>query len=210
MFAYCLNNPVNMSDDSGNWPKASTLFAAVAVTAIAVVALATVTLAVAAIAPAAIAVGGSVISSAAVAAAASTIGTNALVVAAGSTAAAIASSQIEKKHSQSYSVYFLEDSSGRIQYVGRVTDRGYNARMAHHYATRGLTPAYRIPNLSYAEARGLEEIGMIECHTLNVTNPKNNQIHGISTRNKNGERYMKAACNYLSNRAENWVLNLLA
>jgi hypothetical protein len=36
MFAYCMNNPVNMSDPSGNWPKLSTIFTVVAVAAVAV------------------------------------------------------------------------------------------------------------------------------------------------------------------------------
>jgi hypothetical protein len=79
--------------------------------------------------------------------------------------------------------------------------------MAYHYATRGLTPAHRISGLSYIEARGLEEIGMIECHTINPSNPINNQIHGIGENNPNGETYMRAATNYLFNRAENWMLN---
>ena len=102
----------------------------------------------------------------------------------------------------------MEDQNETIQYVGRVTDSGYNARMAYHYNPRGLTPAQRISGLNYAEARGLEEIGMIECHTLNALNPINNQIHGISSKNKNGGAYMQAACDYLFNRAENWVINL--
>ena len=45
MFVYCLNNPVNMSDHDGNWPKwATKLVAAVAVVAV-VVAVAAVTVA---------------------------------------------------------------------------------------------------------------------------------------------------------------------
>lgn len=164
LYSYCFNNPVNMSDPEGNWPKLSTIFKAVATAAIAVAAVATV--------------------------------------------AALTSSKAEKKKAKSYSVYFLEDQDGTTQYVGRVTDSGYNARMAYHYSTRGLTPAQRISGLNYAEARGLQEIGMIECHTLNALNPINNQIHGISPKNVNGEVYMKAACDYLFNRAEDWVLNI--
>ena len=210
LFAYCLNNPVNMRDDSGNWPELSTIFAYTAAAAFTIAVGAMAVVAIATIAPALITVGGAVINAAAIATAATTVATQAAAIGTVSAVASVANSQIEKKHSQTYSVYFLEDENGTIQYVGRVTDRGYRARMAHHYATRELTPASRISGLSYAEARGLEEIGMIECHTLNATNPKNNQIHGISPANRNGERYMEAACNYLSNRAENWVLNLLA
>ena len=103
----------------------------------------------------------------------------------------------------------MADSKGKIQYVGRVTDEGYEARMTYHERTRGLTPVKRVRGLSYAEARGLEEIGMIECHTLNPSNPVNNQIHGISIRNKKGGTYMEAAIDYLLNRAENSLLNIL-
>ena len=59
MFAYCMNNPVNMSDPTGNWPKwATKLAAAVAVVSIvAVVAVVTVATAGAGTAIAAVAVG---------------------------------------------------------------------------------------------------------------------------------------------------------
>ena len=124
-------------------------------------------------------------------------------------AAAIASYKENDERTKTYSVYFLEDKNGIIRYVGRVVDNRYEARMAHHYRTRGLLPKWRIPNLTYAVARGLEEIAMIQCHTLNPSNPKNNQIHGISERNVMGEYYMEAACNYLFNRAEDFILNLL-
>ena len=59
LFAYCFNNPVNMSDSSGNWPKwATKLVAAVAVVAVlAAVAAVTVATAGAGTAIAAVAVG---------------------------------------------------------------------------------------------------------------------------------------------------------
>ena len=207
-FAYCFNNPVNLDDNTGNWPKLSTIFKTMAVGALAVAATALVVAAVAVAAPAFVAIGGTVLSTATIATAATVVGTQALAVTAVTATASVVSSEIEKKNKQSYSVYFLEDEEGTIQYVGRVTDSGYDSRMNYHRVTRDLTPAHRISNLSYAEARGLEEIGMIECHTLNASNPINNQIHGISDRNPNGGRYMDAACNYLLNRAEDWVLNL--
>lgn len=210
MFAYGMNNPVNMSDSTGNWPKLSTVLAAVAVTAIAVAAVAITVATCGAAAPALAVAGGGIIGgmSAGAVAAATSLAVNATIVAVASGTAAAISKNEEKKREKSYSVYFLEDERGTIQYVGRVTDQGYAARMNHHYSTRRLTPAKRIPGLSYKEARGLEEMGMITCHTLNAMNPINNQIHGISSRNKNGEIYMEAACNYLFNRAEDWVLNL--
>ena len=116
---------------------------------------------------------------------------------------------VKKAHSKyTYSVYFLKDEAGVIQYVGRVTDHGYDQRMQYHRATRGLIPAHRISGLSYLEARGLEEIGMIECHTINPDNMRNNQIHGISGTNPRGGLYLEAAINYLLNHAEDQILNL--
>jgi hypothetical protein len=66
-----------------------------------------------------------------------------------------------------------------------------------------------VSGVSYNEARGLEEIGMIECHTLNPGRIGYNQIHGISPMNVNGVRYMESAMSYLENKAEQFLLNLL-
>ena len=65
----------------------------------------------------------------------------------------------------------------------------------------------RIPGLSYEAARGLEEIGMQICHTINRDNPVYNQIHGISARNKHKRTYYSNAVNYLLNKAEDTVLS---
>lgn len=209
-FAYCFNNPVNLSDPDGNWPKLSSILATVAVAAAAVAVVAVTVATCGAAAPALMAAGGSIISgmSAGTAAALTSVAVKAAIISAAAGAAAVATETESKRNPRSYSVYFLEDQNGTTQYVGRVTDEGYSARMKYHYATRNLTPGRRISGLSYDEARGLEEIGMIQCHTLNAMNPVNNQIHGISPHNKNGARYMNAACDYLFNRAEDWVLNI--
>ena len=185
------------------------IFTAVAVAAAAVAVTAACVAAVAIAAPVAVAVGSAVVSSAAVASAATTVAIEAAGVAVTATVAAAACDKIEKRNRRTYSVYFLQDGNKQIQYVGRVTDDGYKARMAYHEKTRGLTPAYRVSGLSREEARGLEEIGMIECHTLNAMNPVNNKIHGVGEKNSSGAKYMKAAVNYLVNRAEDKLLNLL-
>ena len=210
LFAYCVNNPVNLNDDGGNWPKLSTFFCTLALTAVAVAAVAVTVGACAIVAPAVVAVGNTLVASSTVVATAVAVATEALTTAAIATAATVVSDKIEREISKTYTVYFLEDSSGTIRYVGRVEDSGFNSRMAHHYATRGLTPKYKATGLNYFEARGLEEIGIIECHTLNKLYPENNQIHGISPRNKKGQAYMNAATDYLLNRAENWLLNLIS
>lgn len=61
MFAYCMNNPVNMSDPSGNWPKLSTIFTVVAVAAVAVAAVAVTVATCGAAAPALAVAGGGII-----------------------------------------------------------------------------------------------------------------------------------------------------
>ena len=62
--------------------------------------------------------------------------------------------------------------------------------------------------ITYEEARGLEEIGMIECHTLKKTFPWN-IIHGIADNNPNLDLYYFDAVSYLDNRAEDFLHNLL-
>ncbi len=116
---------------------------------------------------------------------------------------------IDKVHPYTYTVYFLKDSAGDIRYVGRVRDDGYDKRIAYHKATRGLVPANSYKGLPYTVARGLEEIGMIELYTINRKYSWNNQIHGISPVNPRGPLYMISAAEYLDNKAEQDLLNLV-
>ena len=210
LFAYCFNNPINMSDTSGEWPELSTVLLAVAAISITIAVAATIVATCGTAAALVASCAGTVISTTTVTAAATVVASQTANIAVCAAAASLVSNQVETELSKTYSVYFLEDESGKIQYVGRVADSGYSSRMAYHKATRGLTPAYRVPGLNYAEARGLEEIGMIECHTINANNPVNNQIHGISQYNKRGEQYLSAAFDYLCNRAENYLLALIS
>ena len=207
MFAYCLNNPVMYADDGGTWPSLSQVFAAVAVAAATVAVVAACVATAGAAAPALITVAGTVVNTTAVAGAAAAVaGEAAAVAGAAFTAAAVAK---KAESPETYAVYFLKDSDGVIQYVGRVKDRGFDQRMAYHKATRGLVLDHAYHGLSYAEARGLEEIGMIECHTINKNDPVNNQIHGISDRNKKASDYFNSALRYLGNKIENTLLNYM-
>ena len=116
----------------------------------------------------------------------------------------------KKRNTRTYSVYFLEDENNVIQYVGRVTDDGFTARMWYHKKTKGLELAVKKSGLSYEVARGMEEIGMLACHTL-IPGSKgiNNRIHGISFKNKEYNSYLDAANEYLKNKAEEDFLNFI-
>ena len=121
-----------------------------------------------------------------------------------------ATSQADDTKGRTYAVYFWEDQFGIIRYVGRVTDDGFRQRMNYHRNTRGLEEVYSVHGLTKDVAHGLEEIGMIQCHTINSLNSLNNQIHGIAWSNARGETYLQAAYAYLDNRAEQALLNLLS
>ena len=121
-----------------------------------------------------------------------------------------ATSQTDNTNGRTYAVYFLEDQFGIIRYVGRVTDDGFRQRMIYHRNTRGLEEAYSVHGLTKDVAHGLEEIGMIQCHTINSLNSLNNQIHGIAWSNARGETYLQAAYAYLDNQVEQALLNLLS
>ena len=99
-------------------------------------------------------------------------------------------------------------TNGIIRYLGRVKDGGFKARMSYHKRTKGLKPVHYYQGLSKNVARGLEELGIIYCHTLNTKDKTMNQIHGISIKNVNREMYLEDAYRFLLNCGEEWLLNL--
>ena len=123
-----------------------------------------------------------------------------------------------------YIVYFLcaqGDEFKSIVYVGRVTIDGFNARMAYH-ESMGRQLVFFVPGLTYNECRGLEQAGMILCHTINRFNPLHNKIRGVSPQNGAREWYFAAfravwdvnlssrlnlPIDYISNWTENEFLN---
>ena len=187
MFAYCFNNPVNMSDPTGNWPKLSTIFTVVAAAAVAVAAVAVTVATCGAAAPALAVAGGGIIGgiSAGAAATAASVATGAMIVAGVSTAAAVTSvvaeKAVEKTAKRNNSVYVLKDDAGTVQYVGR-TNNVDKRRAAHsaNPARAGLEMEVIASGLNLPESRALEQAGMAYYHTINTANKMNNQINSVS------------------------------
>ena len=95
-----------------------------------------------------------------------------------------------------YCVYVLveSDEPHYIQYVGRTKDP--KARAAAHAMNPNRADLKLViigNNLTYLQVRGLEQVLMLYCHTINKGNLKNNQINGISPSNDNLDDYWKAA-----------------
>lgn len=91
-------------------------------------------------------------------------------------------------------------------YVGRTKD--LNARLQAHKKsekTGGLTLFGAYSGLSWAEARGLEQLGITYFNTIGSTGL--NSINGISPDNPRRSTYLEAAWNYLYNQATNEYYN---
>ncbi len=216
MFSYCFNNPVNMSDSTGNWPKLSKIFTIVAVAAVGVAVVAATIATCGAAAPALAVAGGGIIGgvSAGAVATATSVATGAMIVAGVSTAAAvksaIAEKTAEKKARRNNSVYVLKDNTGTVQYVGRTNN--VNRRRAAHSANparAGLELEVIQSNLNYIQARAIEQAAMAYYHTINTTNKMNNQINGISPSNPKLGIYKEAAVgmlDYAWNQVSNEIL----
>ncbi len=187
LFAYCFNNPVNMSDPTGNWPQWSTIFAVVAVAAAAVAVVAVTVATCGAAAPALAVASGGIIGgiSAGAAATAASVATGAMIVAGVSTAAAVTSAvvekTVEKATKRNNSVYVLKDDAGTVQYVGRTNnvDRRRRAHSANP-ARAGLRMEVIASGLNLSESRALEQAAMAYYHTINTANKMNNQINSVS------------------------------
>ena len=104
----------------------------------------------------------------------------------------------------------LVDNDGKTQYVGRT--RNPVVRERQHRADPTKAELQFMPirsGLTAHEARGLEQISMVQHHTINTANRMNNQRNGISPRNKMLGVYMEAgrgAALYLENQFSNAAL----
>ena len=112
-----------------------------------------------------------------------------------------------------YFVYVLVDKDKNIQYVGRT--KNPSARKSAHKlnpARKKLKFEIVASNLTYCQARGIEQTLMLYCHTLNKSDARNNQINGISLSNDSVDFYIKAAetafgytWNHFSNDVLTWL-----
>ena len=171
LFAYCFNNPVNLSDTTGHWPSWSQAFAVVAVTALAVAAVAMV-IATAGVAAPALAVAGGGIISAGAAATAASVASAALLTSGIAATAAIVTDAVERKSYQrptrNQSVYVMRDkTTNHVKYVGR-TNNPQRRQKEHTRDTRkaNLQPLeVKFTGLTKTEARAMEQI-LISAYTL--------------------------------------------
>ena len=195
----------------GNWPSWSQVFTGVAIAALAVAAAALTVASCGAAVPA-LALAGGIIGG--MSSGAATIAAGALLVAGASATASVASKTVEKKadrnSKRNNTVYKLVDKNDEVQYVGRTTSVTARADAHKHNPFRkDLRMEIIAQDLSYNEARGLEQIAMLQCHTINTANRMNNQINGISPFNKSLGIYMAAGrgvAEYLGNQISNEIL----
>ena len=160
-YAYCMNNPANMKDDSGNFSLLATLGTIFATETIKTAVTATVGFAAGILGGAAIA----------------------------DDINNVKDKIEEKKNAKSHTVYQLRNNTNQeIEYVGRTVD--LPSRERYHKQTKpNHTLEVIKSNLTQKEARGLEQIAIIQYSTKNALN----KINGISPNNKNLGLYMRAA-----------------
>ena len=109
-----------------------------------------------------------------------------------------------------YTVYGLIDLERTVQYVGRTKNIEARKKAHANSNARGhLTMHIFRKNLTYDQARGLEQLLMVHYHTLNALNPANNQINGIRANNPKYRHYIDSANALFENIISNEVLNIL-
>ena len=180
-YAYCGNNPVNMFDENGNWFLSVVAFAAKAIASVIVPIIKAAVYTVATV----------------------------TIVAAAVVAEEVVKEVEQKNNEKNHIVYKLidENDNDKVKYVGRTKNEEARKR-AHKKKHPDLIFDTIERGLTKEEARGLEQMYMIEYHTRNYRN----KINGISPNNKKLEIYMEAGRqflhyvgNILSNEAMYWT-----
>ena len=113
---------------------------------------------------------------------------------------------LNDKHPGKYTVYALEDTDHNIRYIGRT--KNLDARLRAHKRSKinkNLDLAWTVEDLTWCEARGLEQVGIV---TYNTINAGKNSIRGISPNNPNRYPYLQAAWDYIYNQTTNEFYNL--
>ena len=127
------------------------------------------------------------------------------------TAIAATATAVKETLDPIYTVYKLADEAGTAHYVGRTKNE--TARKIAHRNDPNRAHLEFVPiasGLNRFQARGYEQIMMLECHTINTANRMNNQINGISPHNKKLDIYMEAGrgvAEYVGNQISNEILN---
>lgn len=175
-YAYCSNNPVNMIDEDGNFALSLATFVATAITVLKAVIYTVVTVS-------------SIVS----------------VAVAAETVVEYVKEQEIKSNEKGHTVYQLRnDATGQIDYVGRTVNP--KVRENNH---KKMKPGHSFEviasGLTREEARGIEQIYMVEYNTRSLLN----KINGINPNNIKKEIYMEAgrqALNFLGNVLSNEAL----
>ena len=202
MWAYCLNNPVNMIDVNGELASWSQIFTGIAIAAAIVAVVAVTVMTVGAAAPALALVSGTAISSAML----TTTATAAVATAGIASAAAVISASVEKtRHSYREAsngecVYVMRDkSTNEVQYVGR-TNNPARRQMEHSKDPKkaNLNPLeVKYVGLAKYDARIVEQL-LISAYTLdNLSNARREiakgKVHNAAGRIKNIARIIGGA-----------------
>lgn len=101
--------------------------------------------------------------------------------------------KVKRSEAQNNNVYVLVDKvSEVIKYVERTTKLNETKYRHQHNPNRDDLVLYEIgTNLTYDEARGIEQIMIERCDTLFKEDKAFNQINGVSSRRKNLAGYYK-------------------
>ena len=174
-YIYCNNNPINMIDEDGNFAISLAAILSTVIAAVKAVVYTVVTVA-------------------------SVVGT---AVATEKVIETVKDRQ-RKNNEKSHTVYKLTDSKGKVQYVGRtVNEKARKAKHKKNHPTLEFQPI--VEGLTREQARGVEQIYMVEYNTRSLLN----KINGINPKNIKREIYMEAGrqiLHYLGNVVSNEAL----
>ena len=217
LFAYCYNNPVNMSDLSGNWPTLSQVLVGVAIVAGVVALGALVVVSCGVLAPGLAAAGGAVIGglSAGTIATAGMVALGATYVAAVSLTVAFvvgaveSNGTIQSNSAHNQSVYIMRDATtNEVAYVGRTNDP-VRRQLEHDRdpSKAGLDPLeVKFTGLTVGQARVVEQV-LISAYSLDYLRNARREIARGNVAGFNEE--IEKINQLFNNASEDELLNLM-